>query len=75
MKRLLLALSVIGSLTALSASDADAFVCARGMYRAGCIGPNGAIGVRRGFYGPRVVGVRRGFYGPRPLMYRGFRRW
>jgi hypothetical protein len=29
------------------ASDANAVVCARGVYRAGCAGPNGAVVVRR----------------------------
>ena len=43
--------------------QADAIVCARGVYRAGCVGPNGAVGVRRG-YG----GVYRGGYGG---VYRG----
>ncbi|MET3912158.1 hypothetical protein ABID59_006528 [Bradyrhizobium sp. S3.3.6] len=28
-------------------SDANAVVCARGVYRAGCAGPNGAVVVRR----------------------------
>ena len=27
--------------------EANAVVCARGVYRAGCVGPNGAVGVRR----------------------------
>ena len=43
--------------------QADAVVCARGAYRAGCVGPNGAVGVHRG-YG----GVYRGGYG---AVYRG----
>jgi hypothetical protein len=43
--------------------QADAIVCARGVYRAGCVGPNGAVGVHRG-YG----GVYRGGYGG---VYRG----
>ena len=28
-------------------SDASAVVCARGVYRAGCAGPNGAVVVRK----------------------------
>lgn len=28
-------------------SEANAAVCARGVYRAGCVGPRGAVGVRR----------------------------
>jgi hypothetical protein len=29
------------------ATDANAVVCARGVYRAGCAGPNGAVVVRK----------------------------
>jgi hypothetical protein len=31
----------------LSVPDANAVVCARGVYRAGCAGPRGAVVVRR----------------------------
>jgi hypothetical protein len=34
-----------------AASDANAVVCARGVYRAGCAGPAGAVVVRK----PRVA--------------------
>ena len=34
----------------LPTTDANAVVCARGFYRAGCVGPHGAVGVRRGYY-------------------------
>lgn len=47
MKRIVLAFAVLGSVVTFSATDANAFVCARGLFRAGCVGPNGAIGVRR----------------------------
>ncbi len=41
-------------------TDADAVVCARGPYRAGCAGPHGAVGVHRGYgYHGRGVAVRR----------------
>lgn len=33
-------------------TDAQAVVCARGVYRAGCAGPNGAVVARRPVYGP-----------------------
>ncbi|MGH1587737.1 hypothetical protein ACRBEV_04495 [Methylobacterium phyllosphaerae] len=57
-------------------TEANAVVCARGIYRAGCVGPRGAVGVRRGIYGPRAVGVvRRGYYGPRAVGVRRYRRW
>lgn len=36
--------------------QADAVVCARGVYRAACVGPRGAVVGHRGYYG----GVYRG---------------
>jgi hypothetical protein len=42
-------------------SEANAVVCARGVYRAGCAGPNGAVVTRRPVVAPRcaiVNGVR-----------------
>ncbi len=56
----------------LPTTDANAIVCARGVYRAGCVGPGGAVGVRRGFYRGGVV-VHRGYY-HRGVVVRG-RRW
>ena len=56
----------------LPTTDANAVVCARGFYRAGCVGPNGAVGVRRGYYHGGVV-VHRGYY-HRGVVVRG-RRW
>jgi len=44
-------------------SQAEAFVCARGVYRASCVGPRGTAVVRRPAY-------YRGGY-----VYRGYRRW
>jgi hypothetical protein len=49
---------------------AIAIVCARGVYRAGCVGPRGAVGVHRYGYGyhrygygyHRTVVVRRRVY-------------
>ena len=35
----------------VSITDANAVVCAKGVYRAGCAGPNGAVAVRRGYHG------------------------
>ncbi len=63
MKRLGIAAALLGSFFALSVTEADAFVCARGVYRAGCAGPRGGVVVHRGFVHPRVY---RG---------RAFRRW
>jgi hypothetical protein len=34
-----------------SITDASAVVCARGVYRAGCVGPRGAVVAHRGYYG------------------------
>ena len=76
MRYVLVVLGLLAGLLAFAPTEANAFVCARGVFRAGCVGPNGAVGVRRGFFGPRaVVGVRRGFYGPRAVAYGRFRRW
>jgi hypothetical protein len=60
------AVAIVGVLgTMLSVSDASAFTCARGAYRAGCISSRGAIGFSRngavavGRYG-NVYAYRRG---------------
>jgi hypothetical protein len=47
MKHLMISLLLAGSFIALSAIDASAVVCARGVYRAGCAGPRGAVAVGR----------------------------
>jgi hypothetical protein len=39
--------------------QADAIVCARGIYRAGCAGPNGAVVGHRGYGGVYRGGVYR----------------
>jgi hypothetical protein len=41
------ALFAFAATMTFEASDANAVVCARGVYRAGCAGPNGAVVVRR----------------------------
>ena len=50
-------LTVMGALILMLAcvEDAQAVVCARGVYRAGCAGPNGAVVARR----PMVVAPSR----------------
>jgi len=46
-------LLVLG-LLAVQVSEANAAACAAGPYRAGCVGPRGAVGVHRGYgYGWR----------------------
>jgi hypothetical protein len=42
---------VLAMTSFLAVSDANAVVCARGVYRAGCAGPAGAVVVRK----PRVA--------------------
>jgi hypothetical protein len=46
-------LLILASLSIVS--DANAVVCARGVVRAGCAGPNGAVAVRRPVAAPVVV--------------------
>lgn len=61
MKYLTIALMLAGVVVALSPMDANAVVCARGVYRAGCVATGGAVVVRRPVVRPAVVvGPRRG---------------
>jgi hypothetical protein len=63
MRSLVLAALAIVSFAAMMTyrpADANAFVCARGIYRAGCVGPNGAVVVRPPYYR-----VRPYYYGRR----------
>ena len=48
-------------LTAIAAGAflAMTLVCAKGVYRAGCAGPNGAVGVRRPVAAPHGAVCRR----------------
>lgn len=56
------ALVFIGAMIG-SIDEAGAVVCARGVYRAGCAGPHGAVVARRPVYAPRAVVVApRGVY-------------
>ena len=62
MKFIVSSLLVLGLLT-VQVSEANAVVCARGAYHAGCAGPHGAVGTHRayGYVGAAVVrpaGVR-----------------
>jgi len=64
MKRFVLIASFLCGFSAISVTDANALVCARGFYRAGCVGPRGGAVVVR-----RAVVVR-------PVYRRGvYRRW
>jgi hypothetical protein len=64
-----LAMTVLGSVVAAN-TEAEAVVCARGFARAGCVGPNGAIGVRGAVVAPRrvVVAPRRVVVAPRGIV-------
>jgi hypothetical protein len=64
MKKVLIALLLAGSFVALSTVRASAVVCARGVYRAGCVGAGGAVVARRAVVAPRggAVVVRRRVY-------------
>jgi hypothetical protein len=60
MRVFLLAASVMAAFVgtmALTTTKAGAVVCARGVYRAGCAGPNGAAVVRRPVVAPPPVRV------------------
>lgn len=48
----MLVLTLIALTLAASVPSAQAFVCARGIYRAGCVGPRGAVVVRRPIHHP-----------------------
>jgi hypothetical protein len=57
-----LMIALLGALWLVgSVPQASAYVCARGLYRAGCVGPRGGVVVRRPVYGGVVV--RRPIYG------------
>jgi hypothetical protein len=64
MKQLIILLSLAGSVLALTTMEASALVCARGVYRAGCVGAHGAVVVGRPIVHPVgravVVVPRRG---------------
>jgi hypothetical protein len=72
MKHVIISLSLIGGFIALSTMEASAVVCARGVYRAGCVGAGGAVVVaparavvvapRAVVVAPRGVVVRRRVY-------------
>lgn len=57
---------VFASVIALGAlamtHQAHAVVCANGVYRAGCAGPNGAVGVHKNYYN-RAYGTYHGYHG------------
>jgi hypothetical protein len=56
MRALVLAAAMLGLGALAVPTEANAVVCARGVVRAGCVGPNGAAVARRPV--PRAVVVR-----------------
>jgi hypothetical protein len=65
--RAIAAFIVMGT-TIASVEEANAVVCARGVYRAGCAGPRGAVVARRPVVVPRrVVVAPRGVVVRRPI--------
>jgi hypothetical protein len=62
MKRLIIPLLLAGSFMALSSVESAAVVCARGVFRAGCVGPHGAVVVRRPYVRPAIVAPYRRAY-------------
>ena len=60
---------LLGGAFTLIATDASAAVCARGVYRAGCAGPRGAVVARRSV--TRVVVPRPVVVAPRVVCARG----
>jgi hypothetical protein len=59
MKHLIISLSLAGSFFALSTMDASAVVCARGVYRAGCVATGRAVVVAAPVRRAVVVAPRR----------------
>jgi len=62
MKHVIIPLLLAGGFMVLSTMGASAVVCARGVYRAGCVAvaPGAAVVVRRPVVGRVVVAPRRG---------------
>ncbi len=60
MKLLISTLLVGVVFTTFITDNANAFVCAHGVYRAGCVGRHGALGVHTGYYHRGVV--HTGYY-------------
>ena len=55
MKHVIISLLLAAGFVALSTIDASAVVCARGVYRAGCVATGGAVVVGRPVVRPAVV--------------------
>jgi hypothetical protein len=64
MKPVLFVLALLTAAVAFMPSEAEAVVCARGVARAGCAGPNGAVAVRK----PVAVAPRAVVVAPAPVV-------
>jgi hypothetical protein len=66
MKHLIISLSLAAGFMALSTMESSAVVCARGVYRAGCVAAGGAVAARpvarAAVVAPRRAAVRRRVY-------------
>jgi hypothetical protein len=62
MKHVIISLLLMGGFVALSTMEANAVVCAAGVYRAGCVGVRGAAVVRRPVVVAPRAAVRRRVY-------------
>ena len=60
MKHVIISALLLGGFITLSTAEANAVVCARGVYRAGCVAAGGAAVVRAPVVVQRPVAVRRG---------------
>ncbi|MGJ0393446.1 MAG: hypothetical protein ACR650_12015 [Methylocystis sp.] len=78
MNKILLAIALAGASLLAEVGTSEAYVCARGPYRAGCAGPyRGAVrgphgAAIRGPYGGAAV---RGPYGGLAVRHPYYRRW
>jgi hypothetical protein len=59
MKHVIISLLLLGGGVALTATEANAAVCAAGVYRAGCLGVRGAAVVHRPVVARHAVVIRR----------------
>jgi hypothetical protein len=59
MKHVIMSLLLLGGVVALTATEANAAVCAAGVYRAGCLGVRGAAVVHRPVVARHAVVIRR----------------
>jgi hypothetical protein len=59
MKHLIISLSLAAGFVALSTMESSAIVCARGVYRAGCVAAGGAVAVGRPVARAAVIAPRR----------------